>query len=129
MRRVKPDLSRRLRLPLPPEAEGVVAAASLLANRTELAGRLLERGSLRYTPAGIPVIEFRITHASEQIEAEVWRSVECELACVAVGVPALLLKESLSGMALIVRGFLAARSLKQKSPVLHVTMIEFVEDI
>jgi primosomal replication protein N len=100
-----------------------------VANRTELAGRLLERGSLRYTPAGVPVIEFRIDHASEQIEAALPRRVECELACVALGPTALLLKEAQPGMALTARGFLAARSLKQKTPVLHVTMVEFAERI
>jgi primosomal replication protein N len=107
----------------------VVGESSLSANSTELAGRLLERGALRYTPAGIPVIEFRVAHVSEQIEVDVPRRVECELACVALGAPALLLKESSPGMALTVRGFLAVRSLKQKMPVLHVTMIEFAEDI
>ncbi len=105
---------------LPTEAAGA-------ANRTELAGRILERGSLRYTPAGVPVIEFRIVHSSEQIEAAASRRVECELACVALGPTALLLKEVGPGSALKASGFLAARSLKQKSPVLHVTQIEFAE--
>jgi len=84
---------------------------------------------LRYTPAGIPVIEFRVTHRSEQIEADAQRLVECELACVALGTMALLLKDASPGTALKVGGFLAARSLKQKVPVLHVTMIEFAERI
>jgi primosomal replication protein N len=83
---------------------------------------------LRYTPAGVPVIEFRIIHASEQIEAELPRQVECELACVALGQTALLLKEAIPGIALKVDGFLAARSLKHKTPVLHVTRIEFTEN-
>jgi len=125
---MKSSPSRRLRLPLRPEAERAVAT-TLSSNRTELAGQLQERGSLRYTPAGVPVIEFRIAHASEQIEAANPRRVECELACVAVGPPALLLKETSPGMGLVVGGFLAARSLKQKTPVLHVTTIEFVEEI
>ena len=118
-------LSRPRRLWLPPDAEGT---ESLAANRTKLAGRLLERGSLRYTPAGIPVIEFRVAHVSEQIEAATSRRVECELACVAVGPTALLLKETSPSAGLIVSGFLAARSLKQKTPVLHVTTIEFAEE-
>jgi len=101
----------------------------LPVNRTELAGQLQERGSLRYTPAGVPVIEFRIAHASEQIEAATPRRVECELACVAVGALALLLKESSVGVLVVVGGFLAARSIKQKTPVLHVTTIEFAEEI
>ncbi|MEW6164518.1 MAG: primosomal replication protein N [Pseudomonadota bacterium] len=97
------------------------------ANRCELSGRLLERGGLRYTPAGVPVVEFRIGHASEQIEAGNPRRIECELACVAVGAPALLLKESGPGVPMTVGGFIAARSLKQKAPVLHVTTVEFDE--
>jgi primosomal replication protein N len=125
---MKPGPSRRLRLPLRPDAEGAVATR-LSSNRTELAGQLQERGSLRYTPAGVPVIEFRIAHASEQIEAANPRRVECELACVAIGPLALLLKETSPGMELVVGGFLAARSLKQKTPVLHVTTIEFAEKI
>ncbi|MDO9243661.1 MAG: primosomal replication protein N, partial [Rhodocyclaceae bacterium] len=83
----------------------------------------------RYTPAGVPVIEFRVVHASEQSEAGTSRNVECELACVALGPTALLLKEASPGTGLTVSGFLAAKSLKQKMPVLHVTMIEFAEMI
>ena len=97
------------------------------ANQVRLGGQLLERGSVRYTPAGIPVIEFRVGHESTQTEADAERRVECEMVCVALGTPALLLKESRPGMALTVSGFLAARSLKVKSPVLHVTTIEFAE--
>jgi len=67
-------------------------------------------------------------HASEQIEANLPRRVECELACVAVGDMALLLKETMAGAFLKVSGFIAARSLKQKTPVLHVTAIEFAEN-
>ena len=57
----------------------------------------MERGILRYTPAGVPVIEFRVVHASEQSEAGTSRNVECELACVALGPTALLLKEASPG--------------------------------
>ncbi len=39
-----------------------------------------------------------------------------------------MLKTADPGMALEVEGFLAARSLKQKSIVLHATHIEFMEN-
>lgn len=97
------------------------------ANRVEIAGVLLERGSLRYTPAGVPVVEFRITHVSEQGEAGTTRCIECELPCIAIGAPALLLREVPPGIGIGVTGFLAARSLKQKTLVLHATAIEFAE--
>jgi primosomal replication protein N len=116
-----------LRRLLLPDADKGVASGKPAANRTELSGRIEERGSLRYTPAGIPVIEFRVTHTSEQVEADSPRRVECEMACVALGVNALLLKEVPAGTTVTVTGFLAARSLKQKAPVLHVTNIVFGE--
>ncbi|MDD5247713.1 MAG: primosomal replication protein N [Rhodocyclaceae bacterium] len=101
--------------------------AQAAANRIEISGTLLERGSLRYTPAGLPAIEFRLGHESEQSEAEKPRRVECEIACVALGAPALLLKDAAPGDGLELTGFLAARSVKSRSPVLHVTKIEFLE--
>jgi primosomal replication protein N len=97
------------------------------ANRTELAGIIQERGALRYTPAGIPVLEFQVIHESEQNEAGGRRRVRCEIACVALGPTALLIKEAPPGSEIRVSGFLAARSLKRKTPVLHVTEVEYVE--
>jgi len=82
---------------------------------------------LRFTPAGIPVIEFRLGHASEQQEAGQPRRVDCDMPCVAVGPPALVMQAAAAGMNLSLTGFLAARSLKQKSVVLHVTHIEYKE--
>lgn len=108
----------RLRLPL---------ESDVVSNLTQLSGRLLERGTLRYTPAGIPVLDFLVGHASRQIEAETERTVECELGCVAAGSPALLLAGANPGDRMVVSGFLAARSLKRRTPVLHVTTVEFVE--
>ncbi|MDP2821970.1 MAG: primosomal replication protein N [Sulfuritalea sp.] len=109
---------------LPPDLSSASAGT---ANRVCLAGRVLERGSLRYTPAGIPVIEFRLGHVSEQMEAGVSRRVECEMVCVALGSPALLLSGSKPGDGLCVTGFLAVRSIKSRAPVLHVNEIEFLE--
>ena len=99
----------------------------MAANRVGISGKLLERGVLRYTPAGVPAIEFRLGHESEQIEAEKLRRVECEMACVGLGSPALLLKDASVGDRMELTGFLAARSAKSRSPVLHVTNIEFLE--
>ena len=110
----------RLRLlPLPPEDKP--------SNLTQLSGRLLERGALRRTPAGIPVLEFLLAHVSTQVEADVERKVECEMACVAMGRPAQVLLAAKPGDGIRVAGFLAARSLKRRSPILHVNTVEFVE--
>lgn len=55
------------------------------------------------------------------------RQVECEVACVALGVSAGLLAAASLGDRLTITGFLAAKSLKSRSPVLHVKEIEFQE--
>jgi primosomal replication protein N len=97
------------------------------SNLTQLSGRLLERDALRRTPAGIPVIEFLLTHTSVQTEADSERKVECEMACVAMGLAANVMTAVKPGDALRLTGFLAARSLKRRSPILHVNTVEFVE--
>lgn len=102
---------------------------NVATNQTQLAGYLLERSALRYTPAGIAVLEFVVGHTSNQLEADTSRAVECEMACIAAGTPAKILAEGKQGDGVIVSGFLAARSLKRRTPVLHVTTIEFVEGI
>jgi primosomal replication protein N len=108
----------RLRL-LPPEDTS--------SNLTQLSGRLLERGALRRTPAGVPVLEFLLAHVSTQVEADVERKVECEMACVAMGRPAQVLLAAKPGDRVKLEGFLAARSLKRRSPMLHVKTGEVVE--
>lgn len=107
----------------PPEPE----LASRPDNRTILAGRLLELSALRYTPAGVPVLGFRIAHSSQQSEADVERAVDCEISAVALGPNAQLMAGAKPGEAVRLTGFLAAKSLKSRSLILHVNEIEFLE--
>ena len=98
-------------------------------NCTVLTGKLLELAALRYTPAGVAALNFRIAHASQQIEAGSPRTVECEIAALALGQTALLLAGAKPGDGVRLTGFLAAKSLKSRTPVLHVNEIEFLEGI
>ena len=97
------------------------------ANRVELTGRLIELGALRHTPAGIPVIEFRMRHDSETTEAGARRKVSAEVEAVAFENQARLVASSALERAVRVNGFLCARTKRSKKLVLHVTNIEFVE--
>jgi primosomal replication protein N len=96
-------------------------------NQLTIAGSIVELAPLRHTPAGLPVLNFRIGHASEQLEAGVSRKVEVELAVVALGQTAILLTGTKPGENVRLSGFLAAKSAKSRQPVLHVERIEFVE--
>ena len=94
-----------------------------------LSGKLIELNALRYTPAGVPVVDFRLSHASEQAEAGQTRRVECEVAGLAFEREARLMAAARPGMQVRVTGFLAAKSRNSKQLVLHATNIEFVEGV
>jgi primosomal replication protein N len=97
------------------------------ANRLVLGGRLVELDVLRRTPAGVAVLNFRLSHDSAQDEAGSERKVNCEIAAVAFEREAQLLAAAKLGSAVTVTGFLAAKSRESRAPVLHATHIEFVE--
>ena len=85
--------------------------------------------ALRHTPAGVPVVEFRLKHQSERAEAGARRKVEAEIDAVAFESQARLLAASALGRPLKAEGFLCARSRRSTKPVLHVTNIEFMKEV
>ena len=96
-------------------------------NQVALSGRLLELGALRYTPAGVAALEFKLAHESEQAEASARRTVQAEVSAIAFEAQAKLLAGRPLQSSLRVQGFLAARSKRSKKLLLHVTNIEFIE--
>jgi primosomal replication protein N len=103
------------------------AEGRLARNELRIAGELIQRAALRHTPSGVPVLELRMRHVSEQFEAGKQRRVECEIQALALGPAADLLAAAPLGTGIEASGFLAAKSLRNGQPVLHVTNIEFVE--
>jgi len=95
-------------------------------NTVILNGTLIGREELRFTPAVTPALNFRIGHASEQIEAGRGRSVRLEIDAVALGEVA----ENLGNMPMegqyLFKGFLALRSKLSRLPVLHVNSFELI---
>ena len=96
-------------------------------NALSLEGELAEISARRTTPAGLPVVEGVIRHASTQIEAGSERSVTAEVPFVVLGEEARMLSQSVLGAAVSVNGFMAAKSLKNRRLVLHVEKIRFLE--
>ncbi len=99
------------------------------ANRVELTGRIAALGALRYTPAGVPVIQFGIRHESEISEAGTRRKVSVEIEAIAFQTQARLIAATALSRPVRALGFLAAKSRRSKKLVLHVTHIEFVEGV
>ncbi len=87
----------------------------------------MELGALRYTPAGVPAVEFRICHESSKLEAGSERRVRAEIAALAFDKVARQVATAGLGSALKAQGFLAAKSRRSAKIVLHVTNIEFME--
>ena len=54
-------------------------------NRLVLSATLLERGAVRYTPAGLPALDMVLKHESEVSENGTPRKVSMELRAVAIG--------------------------------------------
>lgn len=79
---------------------------------------------LRYTPAGLPLLSFVISHVSEDIEAGMKRKVECEVKAIAMG--DLANSNIQLGTKLRVLGFLAKRSAKSTQLVLHIKNVELI---
>ena len=96
-------------------------------NRVELSGRLLERGALRHTPAGLAALEFKLGHESEQDEAGTKRKVHAEIGAIAFEANARLIAGRPLGSELRLQGFVSAKSKRSKRLVLHVTNVEFAE--
>jgi primosomal replication protein N len=92
-----------------------------------VSGRLIELDTLRHSPAGVPVLKFRIQHDSSQTEAGGARKVSCEIAAVAFEREAKLLAAAKLGSNVTVTGFLAAKSRTSRSLVLHASEVQFEE--
>ena len=83
---------------------------------------------LRHTPAGIPLLHFRLLHRSHQNEAGFKRQVECELSAVAMGEVAVRAAGFKVGQTVRVKGFLNRRSRMSRQIVLHATEAVISED-
>src|SRR5882757_8392509 len=90
-------------------------------NEFRLSGALIERAAMRFTPAGVPVLEAQIQHRSEVVEAGAVRALEFVVSAVGLGPVAGDLQREALGAELDLTGFLAPRSRRSKRLVLHVT--------
>jgi primosomal replication protein N len=89
-------------------------------NQLQIDASINERDSLRYTPAGIPIITAKLLHESAQIEAGVQRQVGCEISALVAGEIAPRFEQLPLGQMQHFTGFLARKSRKSKSLVFHI---------
>ena len=94
-------------------------------NEVALSGTAHDLLDLRFTPAGIPVLEFSLRHASLQAEAGYERRIELDMPAIAFGSLAQRLAQDAPSGPIMARGFLARRSLRSTQIVLHARDIEY----
>ena len=93
----------------------------MTANEVALAGKLTGIEPLRYTPAGVPLLGFKLLHRSSQLEAGLKRQVECEMSGMAMAGVALAMSGLKIGDAVTVRGFLNRKNRMSAQLILHAT--------
>ncbi|MDM0046325.1 primosomal replication protein N [Variovorax dokdonensis] len=93
--------------------------AGVTANQLMLTAVIAERGSLRYTPAGLPALDLRLEHESTLEDAGQRRQVKAVLKAVAFGAQAERLAVQALGSLWRFQGFLATPG-SAKHPVLHI---------
>ena len=91
-----------------------------MLNELKFTGLIAEREAIRYTPAGLPIVNAVLQHSSQQIEAGIARQTEFEIAAVAAGEISGRFSGAPLGGAYEFSGFLARKSRNSKSLVFHI---------
>jgi len=89
-------------------------------NRLVLQATLVERGALRYTPAGLPALDCSLKHESQLTEAGHARRASLEIKAVAIGETSSVLQSMALGSEASFSGFLTAQR-NGRGIVFHVT--------
>jgi primosomal replication protein N len=92
-------------------------------NRLILAAELVERGSTRYTPAGLPALDLGLKHDSEVMEDRQSRKLHLMMRAVAIGEITRAIAALPLGQVATFAGFVAA-SRNGRGLVFHVTAVD-----
>jgi primosomal replication protein N len=92
-------------------------------NRLVLSAQLVERGALRYTPAGLPALDLSLKHESEVSENGQPRKVSLEIKALAIGEVTAAMSSLALGSTGLFGGFLAALR-NGRGMRFHITSVE-----
>jgi primosomal replication protein N len=93
-------------------------------NELLLVASIAERDTLRYTPAGIPIVSGTLQHGSQQTEAGIARQIEFEIAALAAGEISGRFADAELGAVYQFRDFPGQEEPQQQSLVFHI--IDFI---
>lgn len=107
--------------------ECIAVSAQHLQNYFSFVASISERETLRYTPAGVPIVAAWLLHSSQQVEAGIERLVGFDIAAVAAGEIAGRFNLAHLGAMFHFTGFLARKSRNSKSLVFHIADFHGIE--
>ena len=94
-------------------------------NRMVLSATLVERGAMRYTPAGLPALDLSLKHESELSEDDQPRKVSMEIKAIGIGSITQALSSMVLGSAATFAGFLATAR-NGRGLLFHITAVELL---
>lgn len=104
------------------------AGAPAGLNRLELTAQVVERAAVRYTPAGLPVVDVRLAHDSMQAHNGAARRISFEIHAAAIGDLARSLEQLAVGSTAAFGGFLG-RQRNGRGLMLHIDRIADVHPV
>ncbi|MFW8566883.1 primosomal replication protein N [Orrella sp. 11846] len=96
-------------------------------NNLIISGELVELEPLRNTPAGVPVLSFKLAHTGTVVEANHPRQIQCDISVIAMGDLATMFQTMKLGTQLEVEGFIAPVRKGAQKFRLHAAMIRTVQ--
>ncbi|WP_107877518.1 primosomal replication protein N [Pseudoduganella sp. UC29_71] len=89
-------------------------------NQLQVTALITERDTIRYTPAGMPIVTAVLQHSSQQMEAGIARLTEFEVPALAAGDLAKRFEAAPLGGVYQFTGFLARKNRNSRSLVFHI---------
>ena len=98
-------------------------------NHLCIRGKAVAKSALRYTPAGIAVLEASFEHEGSVTEATAERTLAFEFSAVALGAVAQALDREPLGKPMMLEGFIAPRTRRSTRLVMHITEYKASEGV
>ena len=92
-------------------------------NQTIICGEIIKLAELRYTPAGVAIVEFNIRHQSNQFNVGISRQVTCDISAIAIDQIAMMMIKHKIGHKVKLTGFLTKKSQMNHQLILHVNNV------
>lgn len=96
-------------------------------NQVRIRATAVAKSALRYTPAGVAVLEASFRHEGMVTEAAAQRTLSFEFSGIALGAVAQALEREALGATLMLEGFIAPRTRRSARLMVHITEYKVID--